>query len=110
MTSRSILVGQVHSKSAMGLNLLMPDDPQAAFQAAARAFGGFCLGQLLQDLMRGPAGLGGTREKVIQLCGQSAQADLLELSGRLLFVVGRRLECGRVHRRSPGREVGHRCD
>ena len=34
--------------------------------------------------MSGPAGFGGTRDEVIQLRGQGAQADLLELSGEII--------------------------
>ena len=35
-----------------------------------------------EDLVGGPAGFGGARQKVVQLRGQGAQADLLELSRR----------------------------
>ena len=54
-------------------------EAQAPLQAAAGAFGDFGLGQLFEDLMRRPAGFGGARQEVIQLRGQGAQADLLEL-------------------------------
>ena len=84
MTSRSILVGQDQSKSAMGLKLLMPQMPQPPLQAAAGAFGGFGLGQLFEDLTRRPARLGGARQEVVQLRGHGAQADLLELSAQVI--------------------------
>ena len=90
-----------------GLEALDAGEAQAPFQAAAGAFGDFGLGQLFEDLVRRPAGFGGAREKVVQLRGQGAQADLLELS-RQAIVRSRRLGCGRVHRRSPDREGGHR--
>ena len=91
-----------------GFESLDAGRPQSPFQTAARAFGGFCLGELFEDLMRGPASLGGTRQEVIQLRGQGAQADLLELSGQTIVRRRRRLECGRVHRRSPDHAAGHR--
>ena len=92
-----------------GLEAFDAADPQAALQAAARAFGGFCLGEFFEDLMSGPAGLGGARDEVIQLRGQGAQADLLELRGEIIVRHRRRcLECGRVHRRSPDHEGGYR--
>ena len=92
-----------------GLESLDAADPQPPFQTAARAFGGFSLGEFFEDLMSGAAGLRDTREEVIQLCGQGAQADLLELSGETIVRHHCRcLECGRVHRRSPDREGGYR--
>ena len=68
-----------------GLESLDATDPQPPLQAAARAFGSFCLDEFFEDLMRGPAGLGGTRDEVIQLCGHGAQADLLELSSKTII-------------------------
>ena len=92
-----------------GLESLDAADPQPPLQAAARAFGGFCLGEFFEDLMSGAAGLGDTRDEVIQLRGHGAQADLLELSGKIIVRHRCRcLECGRVHRRSPDREGGCR--
>ena len=52
-----------------GLESLDAADPQPAFQAAARAFGGFCLGDFFEDLISGAAGLGDTRDEVVQLRG-----------------------------------------
>ena len=75
-----------------GLELLDADDAQAALQAAVRALGGFGLRQLFQHLARGPARFGGARQKVVQLRGHGAQADLLQLRGQV--IVRRRRLCG----------------
>jgi len=53
----------------MGLNRIDAADSQTPLQAAARAFGGFSLGEFFEDLMSGAAGLGDTRDEVIQLRG-----------------------------------------
>ena len=67
-----------------GLEAFDAADAQTALQAAARAFGGLGLHQLFQDLASGPAGLGGAGDEVIQLRGHGAQADLLELRGKII--------------------------
>jgi len=88
------------------LESLNAAEPQPRCQTAARTFGGFFLGEFFEDLKRGPAGFGDTRDEVIQLRGHGAQADLLELSGK---VIVRHCLCfgrGRVHRRSPDHEGG----
>jgi hypothetical protein len=90
------------------LNLLMPLIRSRASRTAARTFSGFCLGEFFEDLKRGPAGFGDTRDEVIQLRGHGAQADLLELSGKVIVRHGLCLGRGRVHRRSPDHEGGRR--
>ena len=67
-----------------GLEAFDAADAQAPFQTAARAFGGFCLRELFEDLRAGPAGFGGARQEVVQLRRHGAQADLLELSGQII--------------------------
>ena len=83
-----------------GLELLNLRHPQPAFQTAMSAFGGLGLRQLLQDLARRPAQFGGPRQKVIQLAGNGAQADLVQLRWQAM-IRHRHRACGRVHRRSP---------
>ena len=72
MTSRSILAGPDHLKSAMGLKRLMPEEGEAPFQTASRPFRDFRLGKLFQNLVRRPASFGGAGQKAIQLRRQGA--------------------------------------
>src|SRR5271163_2292774 len=48
-----------------GLESLDAADPQTPLQAAARAFGGFRLGEFFEDLMSRAAGLSDTRDEVV---------------------------------------------
>lgn len=67
MSSHSILVGQLRSKSAMGLKRLMPERRRR--RSKLRGERSAISGQLFEDLVRRPAGLGGAREKIVQLRG-----------------------------------------
>jgi hypothetical protein len=62
-----------------GLWRFNSSEPQAPLQAAAGAFVGFDLGQLLEHLAWRPARFGGSRQKVVAFGWDGAQADLLEL-------------------------------
>src|SRR5450755_4099361 len=48
-----------------GLESLDAADPQPPLQTAARALGGFCLGEFFENLMSGAAGLSDTCDEVI---------------------------------------------
>ena len=103
MTSRSILVGQVHSKSAMGLKFLMPEMRSRRSRLRRERSSASVCASCSEQHAWGPAGFGGAGEKVVQIGRQRAQANLLELSGKIIARVVVDCGSGRVHRRSPGR-------
>ena len=57
---------------------------QAAGEAAAGALGGLGAGDLLEKSARGPAGLGGAGEEIVERFGGGVQAEVDELARQII--------------------------